>query len=240
MKVNTIGCSFGAKSPKVVVSVPKKISAAHEHPIKVVDVLPAATALGAGLMAAYFIKGGKLNKLMHNRFLEKLSQKSDLMLQNHKNHDLYTNKSVQSLKKGFTKVVYTGEKDGQSLQHVILFDKTSNPVKQVRSIQRLEYAGEFPIGYKRRTEIFNGGKHKSFIETNFYLDMKPKDSTVIRNGNKRKIYYGYDINKEPSGIAYTEGDKIAVRYNDSRQKIKKYNTIEEAFNSENRDDFRKL
>lgn len=189
MKIDTVSHSFGKFPAGKIGALPKKAPITYENPIKVADVLPASGVLGAGLMAAYFIKGGKLNKFIHNRSLQEIAKKSDILLGNYKNHELYVNKEIKPLRKGFTKVLYSGQKEDRSLKHIMVFDKHGDIVKQVRSFEKVKLSDGSPVGYNRRIEILDGQKHKSFVETNFNLEKKPLNMTIIKGGEKQQIVF---------------------------------------------------
>ena len=66
--------------------------------------------------------------------------------------------------------------------------------------------------------------------------MRPKDTTIIKNGEKQEIQYGYDINKQIKGSVRTNKNGVVYKPINS-EKTKQYKSFEEAFTTEFDNDF---
>ena len=120
MKTAAIGHSYSNIKPAHKINMPVlKNAAPYEKQIKAADVLPASGLLGGALMAVYMIKGGNYNKLMHQVSLKNLGKKSDKIIAGFRNSELLVNKEIKPLKKGYTKVAYSGEKEGREISQSI-------------------------------------------------------------------------------------------------------------------------
>ena len=211
----------------------------YENQIKASDVLPASALLGATLAAIYMVRGGNYNTLLHEVSLKNLAKKSDAIISNFRNSEFLVNKEIKPLKKGFSKVLFTGQKGNKTINHSLVFDLGGELSNQLRSTTKLETVEGIPIGYNKKTQYIKGlDKHVSFVETDFTLNMKPRKTKVIKNGNVKEIVYGYDFNGKNSGIAYTDGNKVTLKLKNSEPR--KFNSFEDIFNSEIADNFRQI
>lgn len=242
MRTASIGYSSANIKPvanRVKKSMTKN-SLPYEKQIKASDVLPASALLGATLAAIYMVSGGNYNRFAHDVSMKNIVKISDKVLSGFRNSEALANKEIKALKSGFTKVLYSGEKNGKTINHAMLFDLGGDLKSQLRSYTTLDTVANIPVGYNKKTQFIRGlDKYESFVETNYSLDMKPKSTKIIKKGNVKEIIYGYDINGKHSGIAYTDGNKVALKFKNDPN-IKKFNTFEEIFNSELADDFRQI
>lgn len=240
MRINSV--SFASSHAMPVKSSPisqKKNNPIQNH-IKVEEIMPVSGALGAGLTAVYFVKSGHINKFSSHLRQKSITKTSEILKKNMPNIEDLTEKTTTTLKNGFTKVTYTGDtgffKDSS---YTIIFNKKAKPVKEIHSQQTLTRIGKFPIGYNKQLTVIDKKGNKEFIETNFALDMRPKDTTIIKNGEKQEIQYCYDINKQINGSIRTNKDGVLFKEINSKNS-KQYNSFEEAFEKESENDFNKV
>lgn len=119
---------------------------------------------------------------------------------------------------------HTGKTD---IHKKIFLDKDGKTYKTQVSKTELQTSANFPIGFKNITEITEEGKPPLIRTTDFYPDMKPKQTT----SNGRKIIYGYTAAKsgEIIGHAFSNNNKFIVKFINNPKSKKEFNTIDEIY-----------
>ncbi len=109
----------------------------------------------------------------------------------------------------------------------IFLDKDGKTLKTQLSATKLQTSANFPMGFKNITEITEKGKAPLIRTTDFYSDMKPKQTT----SNGRKIIYGYTAAQsgEIVGHAFSNNNKFIVKFINNPKFQKEFNTIDEIY-----------
>ena len=109
----------------------------------------------------------------------------------------------------------------------IFLDKDGKTLKTQLSATKLQTSANFPMEFKNITEITEKGKAPLIRTTDFYSDMKPKQTT----SNGRKIIYGYTAAQsgEIVGHAFSNNNKFIVKFINNPKFQKEFNTIDEIY-----------
>lgn len=237
MRINSVSFASSHAMHVKTSAISQTKSTPIQNHLKVSEIMPVSGALGAALTATYFIKSGHINRFSSRLRQNNINKTAEKLKNNIPNVEELTEKTITPLKKGFTKVTYTGDTGFfKDTSYTIIFNKKAKPVKEIHSIQTLTRIGKFPIGYNKQLTVVNKKRNREFIETNFALDMRPKDTTIIKNGEKQEIQYGYDINKQIKGSVRTNKNGVVYKPINS-EKTKQYKSFEEAFTTEFDNDF---
>ncbi len=147
---------------------------------------------------------------------------------------------TKTLPNGDIKLKYKGIKDdGREIKELLIFDKDKNLKLYKSDILTLEKnnAG-IPLVFRRNTDMYYADKTMKTIDTEYYLNMQPKKYTVTSSDGKTKtVIYGFDINGDYAGTAYTENDKVILKMKNEKS-TSVYESFEDLFNKVDRDDFK--
>ena len=113
------------------------------------------------------------------------------------------------------------DKDGNEIIERIFKNKNGEIYKKIKSVTSLETSAGFPVGYEKNTTIYASGCEPKTIINRYSLDMHPK-STTASNGKTFVYCYGKRTGDKIIGIAYTENNKVKLKFNNKKDVIKEF------------------
>ena len=117
---------------------------------------------------------------------------------------------------------------GNEIIERVFKDKNNNIYKTIKSIKKLETSAGFPIGYEKTITISTPNANSKTIVNTYALDMRPK-STTCPDGKIITYCYGKRTGNKIIGLAYTEDNKIKLKFHNKPNIVKEFSDIKSMY-----------
>lgn len=178
---------------------------------------------GAGLLAVYFLTRNPKGASKETKEIkEQTTQIAEQVIEE-------AVKEIKKLKNGHTMTKITGEDSyGNEIAERVFKDENNKIYKTIKSINKLETSAGLPVGYEKTITISTPNAIPKTIINTYALDMRAK-STTCSDGKTLTYCYGKRTGNKIIGLAYTEDNKIKLKFNNKPNIVKEFSDVKSMY-----------